>query len=108
MNNLNPKVKGMLSLAMKAGRLQTGEGRAEDTIRGGRAHLIILSDDASANTQKKFRNMGDFRSVPVISLCDRFELGATIGRKFAVIIAVSDEGFANSILNAYNNQLKGE
>ncbi len=68
MNNLNPKVKGMLSLAMKAGRLQTGEGRAEDTIRGGRAHLIILSDDASANTQKKFRNMGDFRGFR-LSVC---------------------------------------
>lgn len=100
MSNLNPKFKGMLSLAMKAGKLKIGEGRAQDTIRNDEAYLIILSSDASDNTQKKFSDMGSYRDIPVIRPCDRFELGSTIGRDFAVVIAVSDSGFAGSLLKA--------
>lgn len=100
MSNLNPKFKGMLSLAMKAGKLGVGEGRAQDLIRRGEAKLIILSNDASKNTFKKFSDMGNYRDIPVIEPCDRYELGGSIGREFAVVAAVSDTGFADSLLKA--------
>ncbi len=100
MSNSNPKFKGLLSLAMKAGKLKVGEGRAQDAIRSGEVHLIILSSDAADNTLKKFSDMGSFRDIPVIRPCDRYELGSIIGREFAVIIAVADSGFADSLLKA--------
>lgn len=97
-NDVNHRFWGMLSLAMKAGALKAGEGRAQDAIRGGSASMIILSQDASANTEKKFSDMGNFRSLPVISVSDRYALGRAIGKKFAVVIAVCDRGFSDNIM----------
>ncbi len=97
-SNLAPRFKGMLSLARKAGKLETGEARATDAIRGDKTFLIILSEDASANTGKKFSNMAAFRDIPILKMGDRYELGAAIGTKFAVVIAVTDSGFATSLM----------
>ncbi len=93
-----PRIWGTLSLAMKAGALAVGEGRARDAIRMGKASLIILSGDASANTEKRFSDMGSFRNLPVLSIADRFALGRAIGREFAVVTAVCNQGFADSIM----------
>lgn len=105
-NGLNQRFWGMLSLSQKAGALSVGESRAQETIRGGAAELIILSADASDNTKKKFSDMAHYRNIPLIAIADRESLGHAIGRKFAVIIAVSDNGFAENLLKLYNNSVE--
>jgi len=97
------KFLGLLSLSMKAGKLAIGEGRAEDAVRGGKASLIILSTDASGNTQKKFSDMGSYRNIPVIRTVDRRTLGRTIGREFAVVMAVTEDGFSKRLLEMFDN-----
>ena len=57
---MNPKLKGMLGLAMRAGKLACGESKAAEAIRGGRAELVLLSADASDNTEKRFLNMTQY------------------------------------------------
>ena len=94
---INQRIWGMISLAMKAGAIASGEGRAQDAIRGGKASMIIVSADASGNTAKKFSDMGEFRSLPVVFMADRDSLGRSIGKKFAVVLAVCDKGFADNI-----------
>ena len=47
----------MLGLAMKAGKVSSGEFATEQAVKSGSAYLVILAETASANTQKKFRNM---------------------------------------------------
>ena len=97
-DEINPKVWGMISLAMKAGAVAAGEGRVQDAVRGGRASMIIVSSDASDNTAKKFSDMGEFRCLPVIFMADRYKIGSTIGKKFAVVLAVCDKGFSDNIM----------
>ena len=46
----------MLGLAMKAGKVISGETGCENSIRDGSAYLVILAEDASANTMKKFKD----------------------------------------------------
>lgn len=91
------RFKGLISLAMKAGRLEIGEARAQDAIRGGKAYLIIVAEDASDNTKKKFKDMAAFRKLPIILTSNRDELGRTVGRNFAVTMAVTDKGFAEGL-----------
>ena len=93
-NNASKAFFGMLSLCMKAGRLAVGEAKSEDTVRSGGAKLILLSAD---NTKKKFSNMAEFRSVPIIFVGDRDEIGHSIGRRFAVSCCVTDDGFAKRL-----------
>ena len=55
----------MISLATKAGKTKSGEFMTEKEVKEGRAHLVIVADDASDNTKKKFQNMCDFYKVPI-------------------------------------------
>ena len=42
----------MISLATKAGKTKSGEFMTEKEVKEGRAHLVIVADDASDNTKK--------------------------------------------------------
>lgn len=102
MNNITmSKIYGMVSLSMKAGKLAVGEERAKEAIKSGEAHLIIIADDASDNTKKKFSDMAAYRNVPLISIFDRYQFGRLIGKKFSVSAVVTDKGFADSIIRLY-------
>ncbi len=99
--NDNQRLLGMISISKKAGALVTGESRTEEAVRGDKAHLIILTEDASDNTKKKFSDMSAYRNVPLIYLPDRVAFGRIIGKKFAVSGAILDKGLAESILKLY-------
>ncbi len=45
----------MISLATKAGKTKSGEFMTEKEVKEGRAHLVIVADDASDNTKRNFR-----------------------------------------------------
>ncbi len=94
---MNPKFWGMLSLAMRAGRLAVGEDQATQTVRGEKASLLLLSEDAGVNTEKKVKDMAAYRRIPLLRPAGREELGRAIGRKAAVVLAVTDDGFANQL-----------
>ena len=42
----------MISLATKAGKTKSGEFMTEKEVKEGRAHLVIVADDASDNTNR--------------------------------------------------------
>ena len=82
---------------MRAGKLAVGEEKATTAVRGGKAYLILLADDAGVNTEKRFTDMAAYRQLPLLRPGNREEMGKTIGRKFAVAIAVTDAGFAKQL-----------
>ena len=43
---MRDKRYGIISLAMKAGAVASGETSAEEAVRGGKAHLVVLAEDA--------------------------------------------------------------
>ena len=88
----------MIAMAMKAGRIAGGEFSAERAVRSGEAKLVILSEDASQNTVRKFSGMAAYRNIPVCRLLTKQELGRTVGRGERSCLAVTDEGFAKTIL----------
>ncbi len=95
---MTPKLSGMLGLAMRAGKLACGEAKAADAVRGGKAVLLILATDAGPNTEKRFLNMTQFYQIPVLRPADRTALGGVIGKKAAVVVAVTDPGFGEQLV----------
>lgn len=91
------KVLGTLGLAMKSGNIVSGESMTEQAIRQGTARLVIVAEDASANTKKKFINSCSFYHVPIAVYEQKEVLGNAIGKEFRASLAVLDEGFASSI-----------
>ncbi len=93
----NHKVLGTLGLAMKAGDVVSGEFMTEKAIRDGSAYLVIVAEDASANTKKNFSDSCKFYQIPYLEFGDKDTLGNAIGKQFRASLAVTDKGFATSI-----------
>ena len=49
------KILNLLGLATKAGKIASGEFAAEKAVKSGKAHLVIVSEEASDNTRKMFQ-----------------------------------------------------
>ena len=58
------RVLSMLGIAAKAGNVVSGEFSTEKAIKTGTACLVIVSEEASDNTNKHFTYMTSFYEVP--------------------------------------------
>jgi len=91
------KTLSLLGLSAKAGKVASGEFAAENAVKTGKAHLLIVAEDASNNTKKKFKNMCDFYQVAIYFYGDKGALGHAIGKEFRASLAITDAGFAKGI-----------
>ena len=91
------KALSLISLATKAGKIASGEFCTEKEVKAGFAELVIVAEDASDNTKKKFKNMCEFYEVPIYFYGDKDTLGHAMGKEFRASLAVIDHGFANGI-----------
>ncbi len=91
------KVLSLIGLATKAGKTVSGEFCTEKEVKSGKASLVIVADDASDNTKKKFRNICDFYHVPICFYRDKDTLGHAMGKQFRASLAILDQGFAKGI-----------
>lgn len=97
MNDQCNKIYSMLGLATKAGKVVSGEFATDKSIKGGKAWLVIVSEDASDNTKKMFSNMCEFYEVPRYFFGTKEKLGHAIGKAMRSSLAITDENFAKSI-----------
>ena len=100
------KVLNLIGLAQKAGKVVSGEFMTEKAVKTGEAALVILAEDASENTQKKFRNMCEFYEVPLYILSDKETLGHAMGKEFRASLAVQDWNFAEAIRKVLQDEGK--
>ena len=91
------RILSMLGLAAKAGKLVSGEFSTEKAVKSKAAFLVIVSEEASENTKKMFRNMCSFYQVPMYEYALKDTLGHAIGKQMRASVAVLDEGFAKSL-----------
>ena len=91
------KACGMLGLAMRAGKVASGEFATEKAVKEYNAYLVIVASDASENTQKNFRNMCQYYKVPYLVFETKEELGSIIGKEYRASLAVCDKNFAEVI-----------
>ena len=92
------KVLQMLGLAKRAGKVASGEFMTEKSVKEGKAYLVFVAVDASANTKKEFHNMCEFYKVPIYEYGNKEELGHAIGNEIRASLAITNEGFAQAIL----------
>ena len=100
------KVLGTLGLAMRAGDIACGEFLTEEAIRSGKARLVIVAEDASDNTKKKFRNSAAYYGIAFVEAGNKEELGRAIGTEQRSIIAVTEKGFAEKLKTLAGENIK--
>ena len=91
------KVLSMLGLATRSRNVVSGGFATEQAVKSGKACLVIIAEDASGNTRKKYNNMCEFYGVPCVFYGTKNVLGHSMGKEERSIRALTDEGFADSI-----------
>lgn len=91
------KVLSYIGLATKAGRIASGEFMTEKAVKKGKAKLVIVAEDSSDNTKKKFMDMCRFYEVPIYVFGDKASLGHGMGKEMRASLAILDGGFADAV-----------
>lgn len=93
------KLRGMISLAAKAGKVVSGDTAVAAAVQKKEAHLLLAEKNASANTMDK---MGKLKTAYELELLLIEDLGACIGKPGRTMVAITDEGFAKAICKKYD------
>ncbi|MGP6147512.1 L7Ae/L30e/S12e/Gadd45 family ribosomal protein [Jeotgalibaca sp. A122] len=91
------KQLNLLGLAVKAGKLITGEELTIKSIQRNEAKLVIVASNASDNTREKLINKCKYYNVPLDISFTTDEISAAIGKSRS-ICAFTEKGFASSYL----------
>ncbi len=95
---MTDKVLSMIGMAMRAGKLVSGEFAVEKSVKSHKAYLVIVATDSSDNSKKNYDNMCHFYRTELHYYGTKETLGAAIGKEYRASIAVQDENFAKAIL----------
>lgn len=98
MKNNMEKIHSLLGLAMRAGKLVSGEDATMLDLKKGKLNLIIVAGDASNNTKKLFNDKSSYRKVNCVELSTKSDLGISIGKDSRAVIGIKDIGFTNKII----------
>ena len=98
MTNNMQKIHSLLGIAMRAGKLVSGEDGTMIDLKKAKLNLVIVAEDASNNTKKLFKDKSSFRHVNCIELSTKSDLGISIGKDSRAVIGIKDIGFANKII----------
>lgn len=98
----NKRLLSLVGLATRARKVVSGEFSTEKSVKSGKSHLVIVSEEASDNTKKKFTNMCTYYKVPIYLFGTKDELGHAMGQEFRASLSVEDAGFARSMVERMN------
>lgn len=95
----NDPVLHLLGLARKAGRAEIGEEPVGAACRARRARLVLLAGDAAPNSRRRAAHFGQAGEVLFLEVpFSKAELGGLFGRSSCAMLALTDPGFAASVL----------
>ena len=95
----NDPILHMLGLARKAGRLEIGEEPVGAVCRARQAKLVLLACDAASNTFRRAAHFGEAGNVLWLEVpFTKAELGFALGRGSCAMLALTDVGFASSLV----------
>ena len=94
---MNSKLRSSLGLAMKAGKIKSGEFAVKKAFDGGHACLLVVDITASDSTKKRWRDACAYKNVPFM---EAESPGSAIGRDNIMTLCVTSQDFARMILDA--------
>lgn len=105
---MSNKVYSFLGLIKKAGELSTGSEIVEAEMKKGKCRLLIIADDASDNTKKKFTDAAKYRKIPYIFFGNKEMLGKALSKAEISVIAIKNEGFVKGLMSKVEIENGGE
>lgn len=98
MINNDEKIYSFIGLAMRAGKIVSGDDSTLLEMRRDKVKLVIVAEDASENTKKLFKDKSSYRKINCIYFSTKEGLGVSIGKDSRAVIGIKDIGFSNKII----------
>ncbi len=98
------KVLNLISIAMKAGKVKTGEFLTTKVLQEGGAYLVIIAKDTSEKSTKRLTGIAENYECKSVIYGTKEELGRFTGKKEKSVIAITDEGLGSAILKKIENK----
>lgn len=95
---MQDKIYSMLGLATKARKLVSGDETCEKSIKSLKAFVVIIAEDASDNTKKKFEDMCKYRNIQIRNFGQKDLIGKFIGKDVRAVVVIQDQNFATRII----------
>lgn len=92
-------ILSMLGLALKAGRVEVGEEPVGAAARAKKARVIFVAQDAAPSSVRRAQSFARTGSTLCVTLpAGKDTLGRSLGRSSVAMCAVTDIGFAESLV----------
>lgn len=106
MEQTQDKALGLLGLARKAAKLQTGEETVGSLLLQKRARLTLLASDAGSAVARKMRSLAEGTRQRVIEVpYDKLTLGSALGKQSVSVAAFMDVSMALAFVKALSPEL---
>jgi predicted RNA-binding protein YlxR (DUF448 family) len=94
--DISEKIRSLLRITLKAGKLAAGYSAVQDALEKGRVALLLYAQDLSAGTREKIVVEGQ-ESVRQATLLTREDFGSILNRELVGVIAILDNGLADAL-----------
>ena len=105
---MQDKIYSFLGLIQKSGLISSGDDTVERDIKKHFCKLLVIAEDCSENTRKRFENLARHNSVEYIYFGTKERLGGSIGKGERAVISIRDGNLSKGFLSKLNNQNGGE
>jgi len=102
------KYLSTLGLAARAGKLAHGTPKVCESLKEGKAFLVVEASGNSDNTRKRLSDRSAYYGVRLIEAdADRIELGRYSGRpEGTAAVAILDKGLATAVAAGWDSREK--
>lgn len=98
----NNKILGLLGLAARARNICFGADSVEEELKNKKVKLVIIAEDSSDRTKKKFVSICEKEQIPICIYENIENISKAIGKSNKAIIGIKDLNIAKEISKIYN------
>ena len=91
------RLKFVLGMAQKAGKLASGDFAVKTALKTGKVKLLAVATDAAENTKKELKHLAGTVKVEAVETLTAEAMGAAIGKERRVSVAFLDDNFAKML-----------
>ena len=91
------KILNLLGLAHKSGKTICGDFAAEAHLKKHTVPMLFLASDGGGDNTGKYRMLAERKSIEIVDIFTKEELGSAVGKARNVVILLADRGFAKAI-----------
>lgn len=97
------RIRFVLGMAQKAGKLVSGDFAVKTALKTGKVKMLVIAEDAAENTKKELKHLAETVKVEVVEILTAETMGTAIGKERRVCGAFLDDNFTKMLRNALQN-----